>query len=683
VLQYTIAGLVLGGIYAIASSGLVMTYVSAGILNFGFGALAWFIARFYYYLHVQHHWSILTSALVAVVLTGPALGVFLYAVLFRFLRLSSTLIKVVATIGLGVTIPPIATLLFGNKTILRAPGLAPEPVDTFHVAGVAVTLDQLIVYGCVIATVVIGALVLRYTDVGLKVRAMVDSEAMTALAGTNPGRVAVGVWAVSTFFAGLAGVLAAPIIGLDPGDYTLLVAAAFAAVIAAKLKSLPIAVVVSLAMGVAGALIQRYMPPSSSFTAAIIPSIPFAFIVVFLTYHLVRSGRVAEAESAGGTLDRAIRPHGGTQSTTTLAMSSQRGLGDRWVGPALITALVAALPLVLHGFWIGLVGEAMAFALIFLSYTLVTGEGGMIWLCQITFAGVGALTAAQLATHHGWPVLAAILVGAVLAAAMGTIIGFLTVRLGDLYVALVTLTFGLLMDNLVFSRNQFYQFGVGVNLARPKFAHTDRAFSYLMLAVVVLVGLLVVNLRRSTTGLGVNAVRWSEPASRTLGLSVVQMKVLLSGIAAFVAAVGGGFLALYSKVALPANFATLGGMVWLAILVTVGIRSNVAAMFAGLSFTFVPALVLNYLPTSWGNVPPALFGLGAIFVARNPDGALVFHARQIQSLLTKRFRSRTPADAPPGEVTVAPSAATPATVGANGEGLLVDNNRPTTTVHES
>jgi branched-chain amino acid transport system permease protein len=115
----------------------------------------------------------------------------------------------------------------------------------------------------------------------------------------------------------------------------------------------------------------------------------------------------------------------------------------------------------------------------------------------------------------------------------------------------------------------------------------------------------------------------------------------------------------------------------------VGIRSNVAAMFAGLSFTFVPALVLNYLPTSWGNVPPALFGLGAIFVARNPDGALVFHARQIQSLLTKRFRSRTPADAPPGEVTVAPSAATPATVGANGEGLLVDNNRPTTTVHES
>ncbi len=57
-LQFVIAGLVLGGIYAIASAGLVITYTSSGILNFAFGAMAFFIARFYYYLHTQHGWSI-------------------------------------------------------------------------------------------------------------------------------------------------------------------------------------------------------------------------------------------------------------------------------------------------------------------------------------------------------------------------------------------------------------------------------------------------------------------------------------------------------------------------------------------------------------------------------------------------------------------------------------------------
>ncbi|HLY84733.1 MAG TPA: ABC transporter permease [Acidimicrobiales bacterium] len=646
-IQYVIAGLVLGGIYAIASAGLVLTYVSSGILNFAFGSLAYFIARLYYYLHVQHHWGIAAAAAFSILVAAPLLGVFLYAVLFRFLRLSASVIKVVATIGLAVTIPPIATLLFGNQSILRAPGLAPEPVKVYHLASTPITLDQLIVYGCVIATVVVGALVLRYSDVGLTVRAMVDSEAMTALSGTNPSAVSVGVWALSTFFAGLAGVLAAPIIGLDPGDYTLLVAAAFAAVIAAKLRSLPIAVIVGLLMGVAGGLVQRYMPASSSLTAAVIPSIPFAFIVVFLLFHM-RSGRVSESEGVGGALDRAIIPHvddrlAGVESPT----GAPRGLLDRYLGVVFMLALVAIFPLILHGFWVGLVGEAIAFAVVFLSFTLVTGEGGMIWLCQITFAGVGAIAAAQLASRHGWPALLAILAGGVIAAPMGVIIGFLTIRLGDLYVALVTLTFGLLMERLVFSRNVFYKFGLGVNLARPHFARTDRAFSYMMLIVFGIVALLIVNLKRSTAGLALNAVRWSEPASRTIGLSVVQMKVLVAGLAAFVAGVGGGFLATYAKVALPDSYATLAGLVWLAVLVTAGVQSNMAALFAGFTFTFFPALVLTYLSKTWGQVPPALFGLGAIFVSRNPEGALAVQGRQIRWLIAKARRRSGPSAAVP------------------------------------
>ena len=78
-LQFVIAGLVLGGIYAIASAGLVITYTSSGILNFSFGAIAYFIARFYYYLHSQQNWGILPAAVVAVLIAAPALGVVLYS----------------------------------------------------------------------------------------------------------------------------------------------------------------------------------------------------------------------------------------------------------------------------------------------------------------------------------------------------------------------------------------------------------------------------------------------------------------------------------------------------------------------------------------------------------------------------------------------------------------------------
>jgi branched-chain amino acid transport system permease protein len=637
-LQFVIAGLVLGGIYAIASAGLVITYTSSGILNFAFGAIAFFIARFYYYLHTQQGWSIALSAIVSVVIAAPALGVLLYAVLFRFLRLSSPLIKVVATIGLLVAFPALATWFFGNQAIQQAPGLAPQPVHVYQFLGVPVTLDQVIVYICVVLTVVIGAVVLRYTEVGLKVRAMVDSPAMTDLSGTNPTAISVGVWAVSTFFAGLCGVLAAPIIGLDAGNFTLLIAASFAAVVAAQLRNLPVAVLVGLLMGVATSLFQRYLPPASQWTTEIIDAVPFIVIALFLIYSLVRRGRVGDADGWGGALDRAITPQGESRlagSTSSVLETASLGFFGKYAGPLLLIAVVSVLPLIVGGLWVGLFASAFAYAVIFLSWTIVTGEGGMLWLCQITFAGVGAITTAQLANNHGWPVLAAALVGGLIAMAIGALVGFLSIRLGDLYVALVTLTFGLLMENLVFTLPSFVNQGIGLTINRPGFAASDLGYAYLCLVVFVIIALFIVNFRRSTTGLALNAARWSEAGAKTSGISVVQMKVIAGALAAFIAGLGGALLAMAQTTFQPAEFATFAGVVWLAVLVTIGVRSNAAALIAGLTFVFPSALLQYYFSTVTvlPTILQVLFGLGAIGAAKFPDGTLAEQSRHLRRLI--------------------------------------------------
>jgi branched-chain amino acid transport system permease protein len=657
-LQFVIAGLVLGGIYAIASAGLVITYTSSGILNFAFGAIAFFIARFYYYLHTQENWGILLSAFVSIVIAAPALGVFLYAVLFRHLRLSSPLIKVVATIGLLVAIPSLATLIFGNQAITQAPGLAPEPVHVFDFLGVPVTMDQVIVYGCVIATVLVGAGVLRYTEIGLKVRAMVDSPAMTDLSGTNPTAIAVGVWAVANFFAGLAGVLAAPIIGLDPAYFTVTITAALAAVVAAKLRNLPVAVAVGLLMGVAISLFQWKLPPASQWTTDIVNAVPFMVIALFLIYSLIRRDKVGESDGWGGALDRAITPQGESRlagSTGNLLESASIGFFWKYAGPFLLIVVVGVIPLFIHGFWVGEFAQAFALAIIFLSWTIVTGEGGMLWLCQITFAGVGALTTAQLANNHGWPVLAAALVGGLVAGAMGAIVGFLSIRLGDLYVALVTLTFGLLMENLVFTLPSFVNQGLGLTLNRPGFASSDLSFTYLCLVVFVVLALFIVNMRRSTTGLALNAARWSEAGAQTSGISVVQMKVIAGALAALIAGIGGALYAMAQTTFVPSEFATFAGVVWLAILVTIGVRSTAAALIAGIMFVF-PAALLQYFFASatWlTELLPVLFGLGAISAAKYPDGALAENSRRLLGLILR------PASGPieEGEPGEAPSAA--------------------------
>jgi len=635
VLQFIIAGLVFGSLYAIAASGLVVTYLSAGILNFSFGATAFFVARLYYGLHTTHRMAIIPAVILSVGLAAPAIGLVLHLALFRYLRLATPVVKIVATVGVAVALPATANLIFGQRPILLAPGIAPRPLRVFRVFHVPVTMDQITVYICVVLMLAVGTVVLRHTDIGLRVRAMVDSPAMTSLSGTSPDRVAAAVWMASTFLAGLIGVVSAPIVGLDSNSFTLLMIAAFAAVIAARLRSLPVAVVVGVAMGIAGSVLQYILPPSSSFTQAVIPSIPFAVTTVFLLWNVARRGRGDDLRANGGVLDRAIsyqREH------------ASAPLGWGWAVPVVV--VIGPLALVLSGFWVGLVTTGVALAIVFLSYTLLIGEGGMVWLCQATFAGVGALGAAQLATAHGWPLPLAILGAALIAAPMGIVLGLLSIRLGDVHLALVTLTFGLLMENLAFTRQTFTRLGSGVALARPSFAHSDRALAYVGLATFIVLALVIVNVRRSTTGLVLGAVRTSADAARTMGVSVVTSKVLTAGLAAFVAAVGGSFLALSAGAALPSQYSSLIGLVWLAVLVGTGIRSTVGALLAGLTFTLVPGFVQVYLPTWFAPVPTLLFGLGAIVVAKYPEGSLAMQIRQARSIAA-RLRPHAPVEEAP------------------------------------
>lgn len=635
-LSYVLAGLSLGAIYAIAAGSLVITYVASGIFNLAFAAMAFSVARCYYFLGTEQAWPILPAALVSLGVFAPLLGIALYALLFRHLRLRSTLVKLVATIGLSVALPPLVNLVFGHLVNVTAPGLAPQPLSVFGFFGATVNADQLATFLGLVVVLVLGVVVMRYTEVGLKVRALVDSEAMTALSGVNPGRVSMGVWAASSTLAGLAGILIAPTAGLSAEAMTGLMATAFAAVVAARLRSLPVAVVAALLMGVATGVVQKFIDPQSAFAAKAIPSVPFVLMLLFLLYHAFR-GQAGDLVSGGG-LDRAI---GRVAAETT----SGGGRSGRWLTPGFVAAIitvavVAILPMVMDSYWTGLATAGICCSIALLSYTLVVGDGGMVWLSQITFAGLGAVIAAELSTNQGWAPLPAVAMAALIVTPLGVLIGVLTIRLGDLYVALVTLSFGLLVTTLVFTQDSVYNFGIGVAMERPGFAVEPRAFAYLALGVFVLFAVLITNLRRSTAGLAVGAVRWSENGSRTLGLSVVQVKVMLTAIATFTAAVGGGFLAMNFQSTLPDSFNPFLGLIWLAVLVAIGSRSIVAALVAGLLFYLMPGIFATYLPTSLAEVPVILFGLGAIAVARNPEGAIVQTCDEIVHLVGRIRRGR-------------------------------------------
>ena len=144
----------------------------------------------------------------------------------------------------------------------------------------------------------------------------------------------------------------------------------------------------------------------------------------------------------------------------------------------------------------------------------------------------------------------------------------------------------------MFARGEFDNFGAGVAVNRPIFLgvdFNDRTNFFLLLAVVFcVVAVLVVNLRRSTTGLVLASMRSSDQDAATIGISIVRSRLLVFAVSSFIAGLGGALYAVTIERAQPQSFNVLIGIVWLAIVVTWGVRSVLGALLAGIVFAVVP-----------------------------------------------------------------------------------------------
>src|SRR5260370_16095599 len=156
----------------------------------------------------------------------------------------------------------------------------------------------------------------------------------------------------------------------------------------------------------------------------------------------------------------------------------------------------------------------------------------------MSLGAVGGLATAQMNGTYHLPVLIGVLIGGVLAAAGGLIVGLLTARMGNLYAALATLTLALLLSSIVFQFNVFMQYGAGVTVSRPSFAQSGISLTYLTLAIFVVISLFIAAIRRSTSGLALSAVRSTETGARSAGLTGARLKITQRTLAAAIAGKG-------------------------------------------------------------------------------------------------------------------------------------------------
>ncbi|WP_405815862.1 MULTISPECIES: ABC transporter permease subunit [unclassified Streptomyces] len=617
-LVFVLSGLVSGALYALLATGLVLSYSASGLFNFAHGATAYLCALTFYELHSGLGWPAVPAALLVVCVLAPGLGWGLDRLMFRRLARVGETAQIVATIGLLVALPAaglwaVDLLADAGAPVKPAenqfglPGVGPSPARSWQLTeGVGIDSDQLITWVVTALVAVALWVLLRHTRLGLHLRAAVDNRSLTELRGISADRLSSAAWMIASGLAGLAGVLATPLLGLSAHDFTLFLFVSATAAVIGRFASVPLAFAGGLGLGVLQNLVAGYASFAESVTG-FRTAVPFLILFGGLLV-LTRTARTAGVAA----VDAPPVDH--------LAGASW---GRRWgVWAAGAAALCVALYTVTTPFWSGLLAQGLAIALVFMSFTVVTGLGAMVSLAQGTFV-TGAALVAGLLMSRGWPFVAALAVGTCAAALLGALVALPALRLGGRSLALATLALAFLADQVLFQLRWLRNGDAGWPVPRPVIGPVDlsddRALGVALVVLVALVAAALTALRNSPSGRAMLAVRSAPAAAVASGVSVLRTKLLLFTLSAGLAGFGGVLYASYNTRITATDFTAMTGLVWLAVVVAAGVRRPQYAVVAGLVFAVAPRVLADYVTES-AHLPVILFGLAGLALANDPDG---------------------------------------------------------------
>jgi branched-chain amino acid transport system permease protein len=566
-------------------------------------------------------------ALILSMVVAVVLGLILHFLVFRPLRNAPALAKVVASTGLLLVIQAVLILRFTSTVRNVRPILDPKPVTIFDIS-----VGRSYIYLALLTIALAVGLwaLFKYTRFGLSTRAAAENEKGAVVLGFSPDFLAGANWVLSAMLAGLVGILVSPLLQLDPLTMTLLVVPALGAALLGNFTSFGITAATGLGIGMFQALIQTWQTrdwfpySGTSPMPGVAQTLPFVLIIIAM---FVRGRSLPTRGALGiGRMPFAPRPnHVAIRAAipTVLAIAGLMYLGPDWRLAITNTAVGAV---------------------ICLSLVVLTGFVGQISLAQMTLAGVSGFALSKVATDHGWPFPLGPIFGALVAVAFGMIIAVPALRVRGVNLAVVTLAAAVAVENFVFKNPSWAAGGGGARVDPPtlgpaKFGPNELTawkligyegdnklpnpwFGVFCVIVALLLALLVVNLRRSTTGRQMLAVRSNERAAAAAGVSVAGTKLLAFGVAAFIAGIGGALSGYRFGSVTPISFGAIASLTFLAFAYLGGISSVTGAIIGG--FLVAQGIMFTALK-NWFGVPdeftPLLGGLGLIVTAvANPDG---------------------------------------------------------------
>jgi len=589
-----IAGIVTGSIYAVSASGLVVTYNTTGIFNFAHGAFGMVLAYSFWQLWQGWHWNVLVSLAVVLLVLAPLLGVVVERVVMRPLYGVSTNIRLAVTLGLLLMLEGLAAWAWNQGNVYIMPEFFSG--DQVSIGGVNLSYEQLITVAVAVAAAVFLRLLFKRTRTGVAMRAVVDDPTLASLSGAPSGRIASYAWMIGVMFAGVAGILIAPSSNMSILPLIELVIFGYAAAVVGRLRSLPLTFLGAMILGIGNSMVVGYGPPNevSDFQAAL------PMVLLFLVLLVIPEVRL--------TIGRVVRvraPKVASARTTV-------------IGGVAVVAVTGILSAVLAGSNLLTLGTALTLAMLSLSITLLSGYAGQISLCQYTFLGLGALAMHWVA---GGSSVLGVLAAVGLCAAVGAVLALPVLRLRGIYLALATLAFAVVMDDVFFTNNSVFGSSGAVQVGRPdilgmRFA-TDGPFDILIAVVLALCLVGVAALRRGPFGRRLVGMNDSPAACSTVGLSLTATKLAVFSLSAGLAGLAGALYGGLNTSVGASQFQFL-----LSILLFAGVTLGGMSVLTGAIMTgiFVAVLPVIAAHLNFSSLPQLGIGIGIVAIGRNPLG---------------------------------------------------------------
>jgi branched-chain amino acid transport system permease protein len=605
-IEATILGLATASILAIAASGLVLTYTTTGIFNFAHGALGMLGAFTYWQLRFDWGWPAPLALAAVLLVLAPLVGALIEVVIMRGLTDAPETVRVVVSISLLVALLGLGLWIWSPQEAHPiVPFWGRESID---VAGVVVTYHEITAFVVAVLLALGLRLLLFRSRPGLAMRAAVDDRPLSTLNGARPDRSAMLAWGIGCACAALGGILMSPVTTLSHVNLTLLIVNAYAAAMIGRLRSLPMTFAGAVVLGLLDSWAITYLPDDSLLLSQIRFVIPV--IVLFVVLLVLRQPRP--------------RGHAVVRTREMIPRPSWRGsllTAGAFVAAGVYMAQILTDPDAVS------IARIVALSIIGLSLVPLVGFAGQLSLCQMSFAGIGAVVMA----HHGQGgSLLGLGYAAIVTGIVGAIVALPAIRLGGLYLALATAAFAVFMDQWVFGLEpfdvgpftiKFFPLG-SVPVDRVDLPGTDTGSGLLIVLAVIfaLFYLMVVAVRRSTFGQRLLAMKDSPAASATIGMNLTATKMAVFALSAAMAGVGGALYGGTLGSASPDRFAFFTSLPMLLLGVVGGIGSPAGAILAGVLLGATPILVDSF---SWyENIARVLPGTMGIALGRNPNGII-------------------------------------------------------------